>query len=57
MITIEECKRILSQSGGSYSEQELEAILALLRDLAEISLNEYRKEHGKSNIICPGIDR
>jgi hypothetical protein len=57
MITIEECRKILSQNGGNYSAQELETILAFLRDLADISLNEYRKRYGKSDIICPGIDR
>jgi hypothetical protein len=51
MITIEECRKTLSQEAESYSPQELENILEFLKILSDISLNQYRRSHGESNFI------
>jgi len=56
MITIEECKKTLLNSGKSYSTKELEKILEFLKDLADISLNEHTKNDGKSNNVHPRIN-
>jgi hypothetical protein len=56
MITIEECKRILNNCEKEYDDEEIEKILVFLNELADIALQQYSSNNGKSYFIYSSID-
>jgi len=43
MLTIEECKRILSRNGKKYSDSEIEQIRDFLWEIAQIDVKNLEK--------------
>jgi hypothetical protein len=56
MITHKECFEFLKKFGKNYSEKDCEKILDILKNFADIAVNEYFLKNGKSDNIYPGID-
>jgi len=44
MLTIKECKKILSKHRENYSDQQIESIIKLLTIFAEIDLNHLKQK-------------
>lgn len=60
MLSIQQCKRILENSGKKYSESEVKLIRQLLYQLANIDYDFYKeslRNGKKSDHILKSLDR
>lgn len=56
MISHGECLKILAKYGTRYKDQEIDAILGFLKNLADIALNDYYMKNGKGDSLHQGFN-
>lgn len=60
MLSFEECKKILTENGGRYTDTEIKSIKELLTEWATLHAEQLLKpttEHEESSINGKGVQR
>jgi len=60
MLSIEKCKKLLTQNGANYNDEQVKAIRELLYKLGRIDFENYQSnklKDEKSNHLHKGVNR